>query len=94
MAAYENLWGPEIQHYSHSFDLNEFEPSGDLSDPHSSGVWKDMNMIPRSLLETSLSRSDLKKGYCYGNRPLATLLSTLENYHKAYNGRVSVMVIR
>ncbi|KAF8598409.1 hypothetical protein BDV93DRAFT_338308 [Ceratobasidium sp. AG-I] len=88
MSTYDGIWGPEIHHYSLGFDLDAPESSSDLLDPSFYGVWEGAKVIPVKSLENNLSRSDLRKGYCYGDRPLAALISTLQTYHEANNNRI------
>lgn len=90
MADQEDSWGPGIEEYSRSFDLDTAEASDPLWEPDFPGAWGSDNIIPISVLEDSLSRSDLKLGYCYGDRPLTALLLTLWNYNELTKHSVSV----
>lgn len=91
MAGHKDIWGPHIDHYSQdlNFNLDAAEPSGDMSVSKLSGPWKDMEVMPMSLLETTLTRFNLRRGSCYGYRPLAVLLLTLQNYQRVNTSRVS-----
>lgn len=89
MEAKSNFWGRKIDYYSTDFELDAAGSSGDLSASNFSGPWQEIKVLPMTLLENTLSRCDLKQGYCYGDRPLVALLLTLRNYHRANTSRVS-----
>lgn len=93
MAEQEDNWGPEIQEYSRHFDLHPTDSSDPLWETDFPGAWRGDHIIPIRVLESSLSRSDLKSGYCYGDRPLTALLSTLWNYHKSTQHNVRTAYI-
>lgn len=86
----EYSWGSDIAEHSRPFDLYAFEFSDIPREPELPGFWRDNNIIPTHMLENLLCRSDLKLGNCYGDRPLAALLMTLQNYHSATNHSVSI----
>jgi hypothetical protein len=76
METQRHIWGPQLEEYSRNFNPRVSTPS----DAEVEKFWDDYQLVPVSILESTLCSSDLKNGLGYGDRPLPAMILTLRKY--------------
>jgi hypothetical protein len=86
MANRTNPWGPELDTYSRHFDprVSEVLPS------EVERFWDDYKLVPISVLESTLCKSNPRDGPGYGNQPLPAMMLTLRTYLEVHKFSVSL----